>query len=51
MRKQAVLAVLALLLTSAASAALYYSSRDTGDHQLSDALRSLGYLPINPRRT
>ena len=48
MRKLAVLAVSVLLVTSVASGALYYSSRDTGDHQLSDTLRSLGYLPINP---
>ena len=39
MRKLAILALSAVLVTSAASAALYYSSRDTGDHQLSGALQ------------
>src|SRR6478752_8526075 len=48
MRRLAILALSAVLVTSAASAALYYSTRDAGDQQLSGALRSLGYLPINP---
>jgi hypothetical protein len=48
MRKLAIFTVSAVLVTSAASAALYYSSRDAGDHQLTGTLRSLGYLPINP---
>jgi len=48
MRKLAILALSGVLVTSAASAALYYYTRDTADHQLTDTLRSFGYLPINP---